>query len=470
MPPPEDVPRIAGALQRILRAGSARTIAQLAAMVRVPSVSWEGSDPRHLEDSASLVAALCERTGVFEQVHVLRHGSGAPAVVARREPAPGKPTVALYAHHDVQPAGEPDQWTSAAFDPVVRSGRLYGRGSADDKAGIAVHLAAVSALGQYLGDELGLGLVAFIEGEEECGSPTFAGFLAEYAHLLASDLIIVADSDNPSTTTPALTTSLRGNVTAVLTVSTLDHPLHSGMFGGAAPDAMMALVRVLDSFYDKAGTLAIAGLGRLADTQSGEPDQLGPEAGLLPGVAEIGGGSVPDRLWRQPALTITGVEAPAILEASNTLLARARAKVSLRVAPGDQAQSALEALRAHIEAHVPYGAHWSLEVVSVGEPFVQPLDSIAGELAHAALEAGFGQPAREQGVGGSIPFISQLQEAFPQAHVLVTGVEDPDTRAHSPNESLDLGVLWRQALSEATLLALLNRRERSDFVADRVVE
>ena len=469
MPRTEDALHSAQQLRRVLQARAPRTLAQLTQMVAVPSVSWAGFDPEHLEASAALVDALCEETGVFEQVHVLRHQAGAPAVIARREPAPGKPTVALYAHHDVQPAGGPDQWTSPPFEPVVREGRLFGRGSADDKAGIAVHLAAFSALGEVLGDELGLGLVAFIEGEEECGSPSFEGFLAEYADLLRSDLIIVADSDNPSTTIPALTTSLRGNVTAVLRVSTLDHPVHSGMFGGAAPDAMMALVRVLDSFYDERGALQIDGLARMPGGAAGESMRLGPEAGVLPGVGEIGHGSVADRLWRQPALTITGVEAPPIDQASNTLLAQARAKISLRVAPGDQARSALEALRAHIEAHVPYGAHWSLDDVSLGEPFVQSLDSLAGELATAALEAGFGRPATEQGVGGSIPFISQLQQAFPHAHVLVTGVEDPDTRAHSPNESLDLGVFWRQALSEAVLLLELNRRERSDFLDDGVV-
>jgi len=460
----------AEALRPLLNASAPQTIAGLCELVRIPSVSWEGYDPAQPRRSAETVARQLQRIGVFDSVQVLAHQEGAPAVVARREPAPGRPTVLLYAHHDVQPPGAGSDWESDPFDPVVRAGRLYGRGSADDKAGIAVHIAALRAVTQHLGEGFELGLVVFIEGEEERGSPTFRGFLTEHATLLQSDLMVVADSDNPSVDQPAVTTSLRGNATAVLRVKTLDHALHSGMFGGAAPDALAALVRILASFYDDSGALRIPGLRRVVSGDAGEPAVLPAEAGLLPGVEEVGTGSVPDRLWRQPALTITGVDAPSIDHASNTLLPEAAAKLSLRVAPGDTAESALAALRDHIQAHAPWGARWSLEDVSLGEPFLQRADSLGLELARGALEAGFGAPAIDQGVGGSIPFIAWLKDAFPSAQVVVTGVEDPDTRAHSPNESLHLGVLWRQALSEATLLAVLNHRQRSDFADEDVVE
>jgi acetylornithine deacetylase/succinyl-diaminopimelate desuccinylase-like protein len=310
-------------------------------------------------------------------------------------------------------------------------------------------------------DELDLGIVVFVEGEEENGSPSFEGFLSEHRDLLQSDVIIVADSDNPSTTVPALTTSLRGNVTATLRVRTLDHAVHSGMFGGVIPDAMMAFTRLAASFYDESAGIAIAGLESSPGDLAGELAMLGHESPSAPGVAEVGHGSVPQRLWRSAALTITGMDIPSVMNASNTLLPEVSAKISLRVPPGKTASYAHAALEAHIGAHVPFGASWSLDGVSLGEPFLIDHATPSLQIAAEALAEGFGQPAVYQGVGGSIPFISQLAAAFPQAQILVTGVEDPDTRAHSPNESLDLGVLWRAVLSEGLLLRELNRREVS---------
>lgn len=450
-------------LRPIVQAGAPRTIADLSRLVKIPSVSWEGFDPAFVESTAELVAHLCRETGVFDQVGVYQNGSGAPAVIARREAAPGAPTVVLYAHHDVQPPGEDSEWLSSPYQPTLRNGRLFGRGTADDKAGIAVHLAAVRAVKERWGDDLKLGIVMFIEGEEENGSPSFAGFLLEHEHLLRGDVIVVADSDNPATDVPALTTSLRGNVTAVVRVRTLDHAVHSGMLGGAVPDAMMAWSMVAASFYNANGSLAIEGLKAFPTGDPTEDASVGHEAGLLTGVSEVGEGSVADRLWRMPALTITGIDAPRVSEASNTLIPEVSAKISLRVAPGDSAVSAAQALKDHISRHMPFGASWSMTDLSLGEPFATKPDSPALALASESLHQGFGQETKFQGVGGSIPFISQLANHFPDAQIVVTGVEDPDTRAHSPNESLDLGVLWRQALSESVFLGLLNHRTRSEL-------
>lgn len=456
-------------LRDLVIAGAPGLIADVCALIRLPSVSWEGFDQNHLESSAAHVARLCETTGLFSQVGVYRHAGGAPAVVARREPVGGAPTVVLYAHHDVQPPGLDSGWDSPAFEPTVRGGRLYGRGSADDKAGIAVHLAALRALAaQYAGD-LRLGIVVFIEGEEENGSPSFEGFLREHRDLLEGDIIIVADSDNPSAEVPALTVSLRGNVTATLRVRTLSHAVHSGMFGGAVPDAMMAFGVLAASFYDSEGGLAIHGLQGSGTSEPGEEQQIGHESPLGDGVREIGHGSIPQRLWRSAALTITGMDVPSIAHASNTLLPEVSAKLSLRVPPGMSADSALAYLEAHIASAIPFGAKWELHDVSLGEPFSLDASAPAAGLMAKALASGFGREAVHQGVGGSIPFISQLADVFPNAQILVTGVEDPDTRAHSPNESLDLRVLWRAALSEALLLSDLNRREISDLVRDRAL-
>ena len=457
------------ALRPILRSESPALVADLASLIRIPSVSWPGFDQASVEASAAAVAELFRKTNLFESVQVLRT-TGAPAVVARRPARNGAPTVVLYAHHDVQPTGEDDLWESPPYEPTVRRGRLYGRGSADDKAGIVVHLGAVRALTQLYGDNLDLGIVVFVEGEEENGSPSFSTFLDAYQEELSGDIIIVADSDNPSSWEPAITVSLRGNVTAVLTIETLDHAVHSGMFGGAVPDALMAFVQVASSFYHPDGSLAISGLEGLSSGNQNESLRIGDEAGLLEGVREIGQGSVPDRLWRSAALTITGVDAPSVKNASNTLVPRVSAKLSLRVPPGMSAAQAKGALEKHLERMVPLGAHWRLSEVSMGEPFLVDESAEALSLAAQALEASFGHAPRFQGVGGSIPFIAQLAERFPDADILVTGVEDPDTRAHSPNESLDLRVLWRAALAESVFLSLLNRRSSTASVDDSVLE
>jgi cysteinylglycine-S-conjugate dipeptidase len=449
----------------LIRAGAPSLIADLASLVMIPSVSWDGFDQAHVEASATAVADLFAGTGLFESVAIYRHGGGAPALIARREPRAGRPTVVLYAHHDVQPPGNVDDWVSDPYQPVVRGGRLYGRGSADDKAGIAVHLGALRVLSERVGEALDLGIVVFIEGEEENGSPSFENFLAENYSALIGDIIVVADSDNPAPHIPALTTSLRGNVTATLTLQTLKNAVHSGMFGGVLPDAMTAFVMLAASFYSPDGSLAIEGL---------ESSFAGDDAGLVhheawplrDGVKEIGSGSVSQRLWRSPALTITGIDAPSVAHASNTLLPSVTAKISLRVAPGQSASSARDALARHVEAHTPFGAHSELSEVSLGEPFLMDSNSPALSLASRALETGFGHPTVFQGVGGSIPFISHLATRFPKAQIVVTGVEDPLTQAHSPNESLHLGVLWRAVHAETIFLEELNAREVSGFLHD----
>lgn len=457
-----------GALELSLRAGAPRLIADLAALIRIPSVSWDGFDTQHVDASAQAVMVLLEETGLFDSVGIYRHGPGKPAVIARTDPQPGAPTVVLYAHHDVQPPGDSGGWDSPAYEPTVKAGRLFGRGSADDKAGIAVHLGALRAYADTLvPGERRLGLVVFIEGEEEIGSPSFVGFLREHRALLAGDVIVVADSDNPSPEVPAITTSLRGNVTAVLRIATLSHAVHSGMYGGVLADAMTAWVRLASTFWDEAGSVAIAGLEPAATGDSGSDELV---SGSLPGVGQLGRGSVADRLWHQAALTVTGIDAPSVAHASNTLLPEVSVKISLRVPPGLRAQTALETLQAHIQQHIPFGATWELLDVSLGEPFQMSPASPVLEACAQALGEAFGHPAVFQGVGGSIPFISELAEEYPGAHIVVTGVEDPDTRAHSPNESLHLGVLWRATLGEALFLTELNRREVSDFIDNGVLD
>ena len=441
-----------------------RILSTLTDLARIPSVSWSSFDPSHVVRSAEEVAACLRNLNVFESVDLLRShiaGStdlGQPAVVARRMARNGAPTVLLYAHHDVQPPGVDDDWITPAFEPVERDGRLYGRGTADDKAGIVSHLASIELLAE-LAPSLNVGLVVFIEGEEEFGSPSFENFLADYRERLQADVIVVADSGNWSTTIPALTVSLRGNVTFALTVRTLDHGVHSGMFGGVAPDAMMAASLLVSSFYDKNGTVAIEGLtAQERDVPTYDDSTLRDEAGLLDGVSFIGTGAAMHRLWSQPAVTVTGIDAPPVASASNTLLPSVRLRISVRVAPGQAAEDALSAVQRHIERHTPFGAHFTIDDVNVGEPFLDSGTGPAAKLVREAMRSAWGSEPVDMGVGGSIPFIATFKTVFPEAEVLVTGVEDPDSRAHGTNESLHLDSLKKAIVTQTLLLLALNSR------------
>ncbi|MFV9635732.1 dipeptidase [Mycobacterium neumannii] len=419
-------------------------------LVRIESVWADPARRGEVQRSADAVAKLLTDAG-FGDVQIVSEG-GAPAVIARH-PAPiGAPTVLLYAHHDVQPEGDPAQWLSPPFEPTERDGRLYGRGTADDKAGIATHLAAFRAHG----GNPPVGVTVFVEGEEESGSPSLSRLLAAHHDALASDVIVIADSDNWSTEVPSLTVSLRGLVDCVVEVATLDHGLHSGLWGGVVPDAVSVLVRLLASLHDDDGNVAVTGLheGVAADVDF-PPERVREETGLLAGVSEIGSGSVPQRLWAKPAITIIGIDTTPIDKSSNTLIPRARAKVSMRIAPGADVEQHMEALTRHLEQHAPWGAQVTVTRGDHGQPYAIDATGPVYDAARAAFREAWGSEPVHTGVGGSIPFIAEFADAFPSAKILVTGVEDPATQAHSVNESLHLGVLERAAVSEALLLANL---------------
>ncbi|GFM20102.1 MULTISPECIES: dipeptidase [Mycobacteriaceae] len=429
--------------------------ADLENLVRIESV-WADPDRRgEVQRSAEEVAKLLSEAG-FGDVRIVAEG-GAPAVIAHHPPPPGAPTVLLYAHHDVQPEGDRSQWHSEPFEPTERDGRLYGRGTADDKAGIATHLAAFRAHG----GNPPVGVTVFVEGEEESGSPSLSRLLAAHRDALAADVIVIADSDNWSTEVPSLTVSLRGLADCIVEVATLDHGLHSGMWGGVVPDALSVLVRLLASLHDDEGNVAVDGLHEsTAAPVEYTPERVRADTGLLDGVQEIGSGSVAQRLWAKPAITVVGIDTTPIAKASNTLTPRARAKVSMRVAPGGDAAEHLAALTRHLEQHTPWGALVTVTPGDVGEPYAIDPSGPVYEAARAAFRQAWGNDAIDAGVGGSIPFIAAFASAFPDAKILVTGVEDPDTQAHSINESLHLGVLERAATAEALLLDRLAGSDR----------
>ena len=428
--------------------------ADLEDLVRIESV-WADPDRRdEVRRSARAVADLLSAAG-FADVEIVSAG-GAPAVIACHPTPPGAPTVLLYAHHDVQPEGDPGQWDSPPFEPTERDGRLYGRGSADDKAGIATHLAAFRA---HRGSPP-VGVTVFVEGEEESGSPSLGALLAAHRDKLAADVIVIADSDNWTPEVPALTVSLRGLADCVVEVQTLDHGLHSGLWGGVVPDALTVLVRLLAGLHDDDGNVAVAGLheSSAADVDRG-PQWVRAESGLLDGVREIGSGTVAQRMWAKPAITVIGIDTTPVAKASNTLIPRARAKVSMRIAPGGDAVAHLEALRRHLEEHAPWGAHVTVTPGDVGQPYAIDATGPVYAAARAAFREAWGTEVVDMGMGGSIPFIAEFAAAFPRAKILVTGVEDPGTQAHSVNESLHLGVFERAAVTEALLLAKLGEAE-----------
>ena len=422
-------------------------IADLHRLISIPSIS---SMPEHDADVAAcadVVSGLFRDLGASEVK--LLDGGGKPAVWANFPGPEGSPTVLLYAHYDVQPTGDADAWTSPAFEPTERGGRLYARGSADDKGGVALHLAAL----RVFNGTPPVGVKVFIEGEEEIGSPTMPTLLDRYRDELAADVYVVADSVNWEVGKPSLTTSLRGVADCQVTVSTLAEGLHSGQFGGVVPDALTALCRLLATLHDEAGNVAIEGLvsGPGPDLDYPE-DRLLEETGLLEGVSQIGDGSVVERMWFKPSASVLAIDATPVAKASNTLVPSARAKVSVRLVPGQDPVAAAKALEDHLRKNAPWGAHVDVAAGQCGAPSRITLDGPRAEAARAAFREAFGVEAVEIGCGGSIPIVAEFADRNPGALVLVTAVTDPNSRMHGIDESLDLGDFAKAALAETLLL------------------
>ncbi|MFC5280478.1 dipeptidase [Arcanobacterium canis] len=430
-------------------------ISALTEFVAIPSVSQDSFDQSHMRDSAEWVAQKFKALGLTTEVIELEANGkkGRPAILASREAEPGRPTILLYGHHDVQPTGERDLWDQDdPFVAVRRGDRLFGRGAADDKAGVLVHIAAIENA------DPGVGIRVFIEGEEEIGSPTFEDFLHTYKDRLEADVIVVADSGNWKVGVPSLTTSLRGVAQVEVNLEVLDHSLHSGMYGGPILDAVTLMARLISTLHDDEGNVAVDNLVQedLATVDYPEED-LRQDSGILDGVQFVGSGSLAGRLWTKPAISVIGMDVTPTAIASNTIAAKTKAQISLRVPPAQDPAEAAQALVDHLVSHAPFGAHVTVDILEAGPGFIAGDNTPVQELAREALAQAFGHESVDIGLGGSIPFISTLKAEFPQADILVTGVEDPDTRAHSANESLHLGD-WRNAIvAEALLLSRLGK-------------
>jgi cysteinylglycine-S-conjugate dipeptidase len=440
---PEDLPGRIAALMPEVRADLER-------LVRIPSVSFPGFDPANVRRSAETTEEIFRRAGL--QTQLLTVEGAHPAVLGRLPAPDGAPTVLLYAHHDVQPEGPRDLWSSDPFEPIEREGRLYGRGAGDDKSGIVMHAAAIRAWN----GRPPVGVTVFVEGEEESSSEHLPVFLDRYRDLLRADAVILADSGNWRTGEPAITTSLRGIVACFVEVRTLDHAVHSGEYGGAIPDALTTLVKLLATLHDSAGRVAVPGLV----SAPSEPLDLTEEeirswAGVRPNVRLIGEGTLTSRMWTQPAISILGIDAPSVMEASNQLVPSARAKVSMRIPPGQDPEEARAALIKHLEANVPWGADLNVTPEGIGSPYELKAEGAAFESLRRAMTEAFGRPPVDMGAGGSIPFLAAFATTFPDAALLLTGAMDPKTNAHSEDESVDLADVEKSCLAEALFLGYL---------------
>ncbi|MGH0030166.1 MAG: M20/M25/M40 family metallo-hydrolase [Myxococcota bacterium] len=457
MPAPDDV---LDALEKRFD----ETVEQLVELSRIPSVSAPGFDPAEVERSAVATQQLLRDVGL-ENVDVLRVGDAHPYVLGDwLHAGADAPTAIVYAHHDVQPPGRLDHWETPAFEPVVRAdGRLYGRGVVDDKAGLLLHVAAVRAWLEAKG-ALPINVKLLVEGEEEIGSGHLAEFLRSHRERLDCDVLVLSDTANLATGLPSLTTSLRGIVNVDVTVRALDHPLHSGMWGGPVPDAATALGRLLGRLTDEQGRPAVPGLEddvpALADDERRalealpfDADAFRRDAGML---GEAFGGdparSVYERLWYRPSLSVVALEGMPLDAAANQLIAVARARIGVRVAPGQDAARVRDALVRFLESDPPHGVRVETEVKAAVDGWRTRPEGPAFDAARRALAAGFGRQPVAIGCGATIPFVGPFAQVLGGVPALLLGLEDPPCNAHGENESLDLADFRNAARASAHLL------------------
>ncbi|NBM14746.1 dipeptidase [Streptomyces sp. GC420] len=453
MPPAPFAAPTAEAVAETVASLLPRARAELAELVAFRSVADPAQFPRsECEAAANWVAAALRAEG-FQDVALLDTPDGTQSVYGFLPGPEGAPTVLLYAHYDVQPPLDVDAWVSPPFELTERDGRWYGRGAADCKGGFIMHLTALRALKANGGVPVGVKVIA--EGSEEQGTGGLERYAEAHPELLEADTVVIGDTGNFRVGLPTVTASLRGMTMLRVTVDTLEGNLHSGQFGGAAPDALAALIRLLDSLRAQDGSTTVDGLAADGVWEGLEypEEDFRKDARVLDGVELIGSGSVADRIWARPAVTVIGIDCPPVVGATPSVQARARAQISLRVPPGTDAGEATKLLTAHLHAHAPWGARVSVEQVGQGQPFLADVGSPAyASMARAMRVAYPGEEMQSAGMGGSIPLCNTLAALYPRAEILLIGLSEPEAQIHAVNESVSPQELERLSLAEALFL------------------
>jgi acetylornithine deacetylase/succinyl-diaminopimelate desuccinylase-like protein len=426
---------------------------ELTELVAFKSVADFDQFPRSESEAAAAWITAALRAEGFQDVAVLDTPDGTQSVYGHLPGPAGAKTVLLYAHYDVQPPLDESAWTTPPFELTERDGRWYGRGSADCKGGVIMHLLALRALKADGGVPVNVKVI--VEGSEEQGTGGLERYAEQHPDLLRADTIVIGDAGNFRVGLPTVTSTLRGMTMMRVRIDTLRGNLHSGQFGGAAPDALGALIRVLDSLRAEDGSTTVDGLtddSRWEGLQY-EEGQFRQDAKVLDGVSLIGSGTVADRIWARPAVTVLGIDCPPVVGATPSVQASARALISLRVPPGVDAAEATKLLQAHLEAHTPWGARVSTEQVGQGQAFSADTDSPAYAAMAEAMTAAYpGQEMQYAGQGGSIPLCNTLAALYPQAEILLIGLSEPEAQIHALNESVSPEELERLSVAEALFL------------------
>jgi acetylornithine deacetylase/succinyl-diaminopimelate desuccinylase-like protein len=427
-------------------------LADLEHLVGIPSVAFPGYPPEPVNRMAKEALRLFREAG-FANAELQEVPTGYPPVYGEIPGPDDARTVMLYAHYDVQPAPLEQGWTSDPWTPTRKpDGRIYGRGAADDKGGLVVHLGTL----RVFDGKPPCTLKLILEGMEETDS-NLEAFVQANPELFACDLFIVCDMGNLRVGDPTLTTTLRGEVVCLVTLRTLQHPLHSGEFGGPAPDAMMALARLLTTLHDQEGNVAVEGVSSFAwDGADLAAEEFRASADLPAGVRLTGSGPVGARLWSRPSVSAIGIDTTSVAGSSNVLVPEARAKLSMRIVAGSDPERELDALVRHLESHAPWGAQVQVDRVDAVPGFRCQTGGPGYAAARRALEEAYGRAPGEAGSGGSIPLLQTLQQAAPNAEFILWGPEDlAGARIHASDESVDPSEIERMILAQAFLLQRL---------------